>query len=253
MVNYVYQKALQMSLVDPEADWQGVVLRKSRGEYACYPPQLRAIENGLYDAALEMNVDCVMTVDSPVTRTILKSMELTGLDHVPLAGGLRIQVLKTMADLPGCKLNHFAAFVQDIMAMIVWDDDAAKLLKRVEDMESRFVKVIWGDGRKDSGIDQQNLSDDASATIKDEEGFEPRYLEAGNQNKRPIRLLSSFMTAATLCVACACVGVGWRKLAVEITTDGHWARLWLISLFPAQLFVSLVSHTRYHCHLRIGL
>lgn len=119
------------------------MLKKARGDYAFHPPQLKALENGLYDMVSKMNIRCAMTVCTPVTRTILDSMALVDLDFVPMPGELRVQILKSMMDLPQCKLHHFAAFVEELQALIVWDDEVDHLLQRAEDVETGFVKLIW--------------------------------------------------------------------------------------------------------------
>lgn len=71
------------------------MLKKARGDYACHPPQLKVLEDGLYGMVLKMNVRCAMTVCTPVVMwTILDSMTLVDLDFVPAPAELRVQVLK---------------------------------------------------------------------------------------------------------------------------------------------------------------
>lgn len=245
MVNYIYQQALQKSYVVPGVPWQGIVLKKNRAEYACCPPQLREIENGLYDVVLALNVRCAMTVNSPVAQTILESIEFAEIDYVPLTGGLRVQLVETMADLRRCQLHHFAAFVRDIMTLVVWDDDVENLLKRAEDLEGKFVRWIWGEGNSMNPVNDRDetRTNGASIDTKDAINIDPGKLEARSQDKRRVKLSCAWTTAATMCLSLACMGIGWRKLAIEIKTDGHWARLALTALFPAQIFTSLVRHT----------
>lgn len=244
MVNYIYQQALQKSYVVPGQHWQGIVLKRARTEYACCPPQLREIENGLYDAVLAMNVRCAMTVNSPVARTILESIEFAEMDYVPLVGGLRVQLVETMGDLRRCQLHHFAAFVHETMTLVVWDDNVENLLKRAEDLEGKFVRWIWGEGHGRGPVSGQDdtKSDDASIDTKDASNIQPGKLEAASQDKRRVKLTCAWMTAATMCLSLTCMGTGWRKLAIEIKTDGHWARLALALAFPAQMFTSLVRN-----------
>lgn len=240
MVNSLYQQALQKSYLNPADLWQGVVLKKARGEYACCPPQLRHLENSFFAAAADMNVCCAMTMSTTLTLTILNSMACADMDYVPLPGGLRVQVLKKMADLRWCQLHHFAAFVEDPPVLVVWDDNVKNLLARAEDLEAKFVKVIWGDATGQTGDDPAGSSTEFNKTDRPvEKNVDTGHLEAGHE-KRSVRLNCALMSAATIVLAVGCLSLGWRKLALEIKTDHHWLRLALIAVFPAQIFTSHV-------------
>ena len=55
MVNWLYQQQMERLWTAGGHD-EGVVLKKSRHNYACYPPQLRDMQFGLYESAMELNV-----------------------------------------------------------------------------------------------------------------------------------------------------------------------------------------------------
>lgn len=248
MVNYLYQQALTRSYVSALDLWQGIVLKEKRGKYSCCPPQLSIFENGLLDNVKKMNVCCAMTVSTPVTRTILESTTYVELDHVPMPNNLRVQVLKTMSDLPHCQIHHFAAFLEDLMILVVWDDDPEHLLQRAENLEAKFITMIWenGEGKADKGD-----AEDPKA-LGDEETVDgdPGTLEAGmaGQEKRPVMFLSSIIVACTVCLAVTCMGFGWRRLAMECKVDKNFVRLLLVLLAPVQLFFSMVRETSPACH-----
>lgn len=241
MVNYLYQQALSKSYLSPVDLWQGIVLKKGRGEYSCCPPQLEEFENGLLDNVRHMNVCCAMTVSTPVTRTILESMAYVEMDYVPMPNGLRIQVLKTMSDLPRCQLHQFAAFLKDLMILVVWDDDAENLLRRAEGLEASFVEMAWTGGKGDSEDEEEGEKEefpkDDSATDAD-----LRQLEEGTimQERRPVRLENAIIVAFTLCLAIVCISLGWKALVNESVADGSYLRLALFAFGPMQLFISLV-------------
>ncbi|ROV91339.1 hypothetical protein VMCG_09687 [Cytospora schulzeri] len=240
MVNYLYQQALSKSYLTPLDLWQGIVLKKGRGEYACCPPQLEEFENGLLDNVRAMNVCCAMTVSTPVTRTILESMAYVEMDYVPMPNGLRIQVLKTMSDLPRCHLHHFAAFLEDLMILVVWDDDAENLLQRVDDLEANLVEMIWDEGVEGSEVDEKYDKEEAPRNDGDKDA-DPRQLEAGTAkvDRRPVRLENAVIVAFTLCLAIVCISLGWKALAIECKVDGTYTRLALVAFGPLQLFISL--------------
>lgn len=248
MVNYLYQQALTRSYVSALDLWQGIVLKEKRGKYSCCPPQLSIFDNGLLDNVKKMNVCCAMTVSTPVTRTILESTSYVELDHVPMPNDLRVQVLKTMSDLPHCQIHHFAAFLEDLRILVVWDDDPEHLIQRAENLEAKLVKMIW---ENDEGKADKSDAEDPKA-LADEENVaaDPGTIEAGMaaEEKRPVMFLSSIIVACTVCLAVTCMGFGWRRLAMECKVDKSFARLVLLLLAPVQLFFSMVRETSTACH-----
>ncbi len=181
-----------------------------------------------------------MTVNTPVVRAIMSSLKTQeqGIDFVPLADGLRVQILQTIEDLPKGQLHHFAAFIEDAGVLVVWDDDPEGLFRRGEELESRIVAIIWGDVRSQGAetLDEKNQVQQGG------EDIDPRALEEALANEqRPVRLESASLVACSLCVALCCLGLGWRNLALEVASDGSYGRLGLLLVAPIQFFVSLVS------------
>lgn len=253
MVNYLSQQALIKSYVSALDLWQGIVLKEKRGKYSCCPPQLSIFENGLLDNVQKMNVCCAMTVSMPVTRTILESTAYVELDHVPMPNGLRVQVLKTMSDLPRCQIHHFAAFLEDLMILVVCDDDPEHLLQRAEDLEAKFVKMIWVN--KEEQADEDEKEDPKALAGEGVEAVDPGTLEPGTagQEERPVMFVSSITVALTVCLAVTCMGFGWRRLAMECKVDKSFLRLALLLLAPVQLFFSMVRETPPVSRLLLGL
>lgn len=249
MVNYLYQQALTKSYVSALDLWQGIVLKEKRGKYACCPPQLSIFENGLLDNVKKMNVCCAMTVSTPVTRSILEMTTYEELDHVPMPNNLRVQVLKTMSDLPRCQIHHFAAFLEDLMILVVWDDDPEHLLQRAESLEAKFVEMIWRDGERQAGEDERK--DPKELADEETVAAEPGALEEGTgaQERRPVMIVSSIIVAFTVCLAVTCMGFGWRRLAMECKVDKTFVRLALVLLAPVQLFFSMVRERSLVCVL----
>lgn len=241
MVNYLYQQAAQRSLLTPAETWQGVVLKRARGDYACCPPELREVRDGFYDAVLKMNVRCAMTVDTHVTQTIVKSMAFAEIDYVPLPGGLRVQVIRKMTDLRMCQLHHFAAFVAEPEIVVIWDDDPENLLARADDLQTKFVKLIWANGGDSINGSHHSAAGDSESAGADERSAQAGHLEAAREQPRPVKLNCALISGFTMCLVFVCLGTGWRKLAVEVKTDGRWQRLALLAPMPVQVFASMVS------------
>ncbi|KAL2191949.1 hypothetical protein L209DRAFT_86213 [Thermothelomyces heterothallicus CBS 203.75] len=249
MVNWLYEQQLRKQYASGMDPYEGVVLKKARGTFTCCPPQMAAIPGSLFTVAAQMNVRCAMTVNTPVVRALLDSIVCrTELDHVPLPDGLRVQVLRTMTDLPRGQLHHFAAFVEDVRLLVVWDDEPEKLLDRAQNLEAKFIEIIWGRGRNDEGADDDEdaaggeIKGAGAAVAVQDPGPGPdtgRLEEALGGEKRPVRLESACMVALTLALWIVCPALGWRWLAYQSTVDGTYLRFALLAACPVQMFVSL--------------
>ena len=241
MVNWLYEQQLRKQLASGMDPYEGVVLKKARGNFTCCPPQMAAIPDSLYAVVSLMNVRCAMTVNTPVVRALLESIvSKTDLDHVPLPDGLRVQVVRTMADLPRGQLHHFAAFVVDVRMLIVWDDEPEKLLARVQTLEAKFIELIWGNGEEGEEEEDGGGPGEKGGAAVNLEELDPAQLEeALARERRPVRLESAFMVAITVAIWIVCPALGWRWLAFQTMVDGTYLRMALIAALPAQLFISL--------------
>jgi len=180
-----------------------------------------------------------MTVNTLVVRAILAGMLSRGLDYVPLPDGLRVQIIPSMTDLPKCQLHQFAAFVEDIQILIIWDDEPMNLLGRARELERRFIETIWT-GRTE--FEEDGPGNKSVKARQSENSEAPDLEKALLEEPRQVMLLSSFLVA-TMAVCCmTCLGFGWRNLARQITIDGDYTRLALLLISPIFIFLSMVSH-----------
>lgn len=240
MVNWLYEQQLRKQLASGMDPYEGVVLKKARGNFTCCPPQMAAIPDSLYAVVSLMNVRCAMTVNTPVVRALLDSIvSKTDLDHVPLPDGLRVQVLRTMADLPRGQLHHFAAFVEDVRLLVVWDDEPEKLLARVQNLEARFIEIIWGNGEEGDEDEDGGEKKGAAAAVQE---LDPAQLEeALAAEKRPVRLESAVVVSIAMVLWVMCPAIGVRWLVFQALVDGTYIRFALVAALPVQMFTSLVS------------
>ncbi|KAK4670264.1 uncharacterized protein QC763_210170 [Podospora pseudopauciseta] len=235
MVNWLYEQQLRKQYASGMDPYEGVVLKKARGNFTCCPPQMAGIPESLYAMVSQMNVRCAMTVNTPVVRALMDSIVTkTDIDYVPLPDGLRVQILPSMVDLPRGQLHHFAAFIEDVRMLVVWDDEPEKLLDRAHTLEQRFIEIIWGRGEEgeDDEKDEKNM-----ANVNVDE-LDPNQLE-GAPEKRPIRLESAIIVTLTMILWIVCSGLGWRALAYQSAVDGTYLRFALLAVCPLQMFVSL--------------
>lgn len=174
-----------------------------------------------------------MTVNTRVINVIMSSRRLTQ-DHIPLSNGLRLQVLHTLRELPRCKKHHFAAFVEDTQTLVVWDDEPRRLLRRVAEIETQLMKIIWGNTGEEDEEEEVQEKSDAEVAV------EPVDLETGaGIERRRVMLTSPIIVGITLALCLTCVGLGLRYLALETATDGSYLRLALIVVVPVQIWVAI--------------
>jgi hypothetical protein len=229
MVNYLYQQQCSHLWVsDGSGEVEGVLLRKTRGQYMACPPQLGQSPFALAAAAL--NVQCAMTVNSRVIKTFLQ-WSPDAVD-VPLMNGLRVQILPTIEDLPRARKHQFAAFVASEGLLIVWDDDALHIVQRAKAIESELMELVWKAGQTDDDEDEKNGPTVMAAEIDEESG-------AVKAEFRAVHLQNAVLVSITMVLVIVSLGAAWRQLAIEVSVDGDYKRLALVALFPLQIFFTL--------------
>ncbi|EXJ65575.1 hypothetical protein A1O7_01916 [Cladophialophora yegresii CBS 114405] len=230
MVNHLYQQQCSRLWVsDGSGEIEGVLLRKSRGQYLSCPHELRSSQ--LAQACAELNVQVAMTVNSRVIKTFLAwAPEAT---DVPLMNGLRVQVLPTITDLPRARKYQFAAFIATESLLVVWDDDPSNVMKRAKSIESELMELVWHTAEVGD--------DDGVAKEKEGGGGISLDYESGETmlDDRHTNLMNTILVAFTLIIVVTLLGLACRSLATEIAVDGSYTRLAFLALVPVQIFFTL--------------
>ncbi|KAK6210383.1 glycosyltransferase family 2 protein [Colletotrichum tabaci] len=238
-VHSLYQDQLRKMYASAWNLGEGCVLKKGRNDYVCAPPQLSTIPNGFFDMVSQLNVSCAMTVNTPVIQSIIHGILNTGeaMTSIPLSGGLQLQVLPRMTDLPRCQKHHFAAFILDPPLLTVWDDDANKLHDRAENLQQMIIAHIW----RSDPIDEEESEEknEKQAGVNVEELSPSAIEEALGAEARPTRVISSALVALAISLSMTCLGLGYRSLALQTAVDGSYTRLALLAVSPITLFISL--------------
>jgi hypothetical protein len=233
LANYLYQKQRSHVWLSGESGAsEGVLVRKSRSLYVTCPPQLA--ETRL--AAVLGTLDCqvAMTVNSKVIKVFLAMCSTDALD-VPLANGLRIQLLPTMEDLLKARKLHFAAFLASEGLLVVWDDEASNLVMRARKIEAELMGLVWG--VCDTG-EKEKSAQVLTAEVDEESG-------KALSEVRPTHLFNAFLVMITILLIFLMLGAAARQITIEISVDHHWIRLCLLALIPVQVFFTLVSRSLY--------
>ncbi|KAI1773548.1 glycosyl transferase family group 2-domain-containing protein [Hypoxylon cercidicola] len=238
MCSWLYQQQLERQYATGILPGEGVVLKKGKNNYACCPPQLRDIPNSLHDMAMQLNVRCAMTVNTRVINVILASRRTT-YDYIPLSDGLRLQVLPSMLDLPHCQKHHFAAFIQDLQILVVWDDEPKKVLARADALERQLMRMIWGPGDEEDAQEEEKEEKNEKSDGVEVDVSTVDVEAASELEQRKTKLSSAGIVAVTLALCISCMGLGLRSLAFEVATDHSYVRLALIAVIPIEMWVAM--------------
>jgi hypothetical protein len=183
-----------------------------------------------------------ITIQTRVVKLFLRNKSVS---FVPLADGLRLQILPTTSDLQRAQKNHFAAFISDAAMLVVWDDEPKHVLTRAARIEKQLMEVIWKDESPwDEKSHGKNTPSTIAPSVAGNDGVSvPDLEEALVAEYRPTVLIQPILTAATLALLIAALGGGWKQLALQAKVDGGFLRLALVVVVPAQIFLSLVCNS----------
>ncbi|KAK0671704.1 glycosyl transferase family group 2-domain-containing protein [Cercophora samala] len=233
MVNYLYQQQCSHLWVsDGSGEIEGVLLRKSRGQYMACPPSLGNSPFAMACAALNVQVCGLFVVGKALV--VIKTFLAWSPDavDVPLMNGLRVQILPTIDDLPRARKHQFAAFVASEGLLIVWDDEALHLVERARGIEKELMDLVWKAGAEEEDEEKGGLPIAMEAEVDEESGeLKPE--------KRPVHLLNTYLVSLTLVLVTVSLGAAFRQLAIEVSVDNNFTRLALVALFPVQIFFTL--------------
>ncbi|MCJ1244565.1 hypothetical protein MMC30_001763 [Trapelia coarctata] len=236
MVNWLHQQQLEAMWTNGGVG-EGVVLKKIKDQYTSCPQELQQTQGDLFDAVRALNVKVAMTVNTRVIKVFLRSQELA---YVPLADGLRLQILPNITYLPSCLKHHFAAFIQDSSILVVWDDEPKHLLVRAKKIEAQLMAMIWKP--ENYQLDEKtNKPQSVLVTEIPFNGSENGIVDGEEQKEKPRKLIliQAVLCALTLALLVAAIGSGWRQIAIEVAVDKQMLRLAFAAVVPFQCWLAL--------------
>ncbi|KZF19607.1 hypothetical protein L228DRAFT_214578 [Xylona heveae TC161] len=232
MVNWLRQRQLEKLWAADDVEGEGVVLKKGKGSFTCCPATLAEDPAGLYAAVSRLNVKVAMTVSTRVIKLFLRRQDI---GYVPLPDGLRLQILPSIAYLPESQKHQFAAFIQDVGILVVWDDVPRDLLDRAERIEKQLMQMIWRE-------ETDEKKDENSVVVteipgSDIDGYDLEYAQP--EKPRETVLIQAFLSGLTLVLVIAAMGAGWGRVAQEIAIDGQYIRIAFVAVLPLQIWLAL--------------
>ncbi len=196
---------------------------------------------------LQLIVQVAMTMKTAVIQTFLRS---SNLPYVPLSDGLRLQVIPDITFLSRCQKHHFAAFIQDPGMLVVWDDDPEHVTDRAEQIEQHLVGMIWRSEVMKEGADYKTALSNtsftagrATPTIMAKEVFDDGSESERQYSDKPRRILlfQPILIAIVGTLDILTIGIGWRKIAIELKVDHNYLRCVLAVVVPLQIWLGWVS------------
>lgn len=233
MLKFLYQRQLEKLWSDKSFNEQGVMLKRSKHDFICKPQNLLLRTEGLYNQVKLLNVKVAMTVKTNVIETFLRTSTLP---YVPFADGLRIQVLPYTSCLSRCKKHQMAAFIRESGLLVVWHDDPEKIISSAELIEQQLVQILW---KNQVALSEKELTSaepsiytrDGDDTLSDDDVLKAR------DPPRKTMLYQPILMGFTAALSIFCIGVGWRQIAIEVKVDSSMARLALLAVVPAQIWL----------------
>ena len=246
MAKFLRQRQLEKTWSDSNQE-EGVVLKRAKDDFICQPRELSEMPGGFFDQVKKLNVKIAITVKTDVISTYLPSIST---QYVPLADGRRIQILPDLSSLSRCKKHHFAAFILEPAMLVVWHDDPEQVIRRAEQMEQLLVAMLWRDGSNlkeysPPGTPGIMSGRNTRQTVRKEKGDGPIIVEtmevdeemAFYDGPRKTLLYQPILMGITATLCVLTIGVGWRRIAVEIMVDHNYIRLAFLAVVPAQLWL----------------
>lgn len=256
IIKHLHAKACSMHWMVsgpvPPGVCQGVLIRKSQGEFICEP---QSIDRDLLSAVKRVNPGVALTMSTEATQAVFDVLEPYE-SQLMFGNGAQIQIYDSMAEIAassGIKKFQYAALVRQERVMLVWHDDLGAILSHAMEIESRVLGLVWGSAKNpfggyDSGLNSAagsihngstvnlTLEKEKEAEVNVEEA-EPEYdIENGGPKEslaRPLIFTSSmFVGLGMLLIVVLVAGFGNRALVMQTMTDRFYPRLALILSEP---------------------
>ncbi|KAF1917616.1 glycosyl transferase family group 2-domain-containing protein [Ampelomyces quisqualis] len=231
LANWLYAKAEEKLWINDEPG-EGVFVKKTKGNYAHYPPDLKTDGTDIYDAITALNVRCATTVSTKMIRLILSRTELP---YVQIQHGMRLQVVPDFSTLRYCQKNQSASFIASEQLLVVWEDDPRRLLDRAQGIQDALVKMIWGNEL--SRLTDSTVAKSVGIDVSEPDDGLEEYDETPEE-PRKIRLWQAVYTGIAITVLTVGVGSGWSHIAIEQIQDPNWLRMLFILAVPGQAWLA---------------
>ena len=145
MVKHMYSRlnahqwSKQSRYVDYDS-YDGVLLRKARGSYECYPPTM---SGELVNAVTHLNVQLAFTMRCE-TIDVLVSKLSTHQTSGQMLDQSQLQVVESLAQMGTSSIKKFqyACLVRQEKLLLVWHDDMQRIMPHAQRLEEKLLSIV---------------------------------------------------------------------------------------------------------------
>lgn len=185
MLTFIYTSCDENEWFESWDERGSLVAVRSHLDYACYPEPNG--DNSLYtDVAKVLVPEVVITVRNGLVEEFIAGLP-RHVDDIMLSDDLHVQVIDNLASLKYIKRHQYACFVRQQNYLLVWQDDAKKLIPFVTEIEEYLVTRMWKQGAVEKETWRTTVSDVSS-------DYENQNLDGD----RPVQNLLPFMVFAAI-------------------------------------------------------
>ncbi|EGE05575.1 hypothetical protein TEQG_04584 [Trichophyton equinum CBS 127.97] len=225
---------------DPNSEYHGLLLRKSRGVYISEPDLVHPL---LLGAVQKINVAVAFTMATEITRIIFSILQPDQTELI-LPSGFQVQVVESLAEIAcspssAVKKFQYVALVREERLLLIWHDELEKILIHAEDVEEKLLAFICGtrisviapSQSPGYSLPHSSIGSPAAST----RNFVPLW------NKEASGLANSPLAhiVAGMCLMCLLVGFGVSNLLLQSLVDGSWLRFALVASLPIFMLFSV--------------
>ncbi|ETI23905.1 hypothetical protein G647_05712 [Cladophialophora carrionii CBS 160.54] len=255
MTKFLYGKGVANSWFDINLPKRplGVLLRQSNGTYSVEPQDL---PETLVRTVARLGVQAAFAIATDSTEAIF---DVIGDEDqgITLGDGLDLQVVDSMANLMRIGLAQarrfpYAALIRSERILLVWHDEADKVLQQAVATEEELMKLIWGAAPFTAGhhtsraLTASSLSlwdktkrDRFTTEVTEISDLEEQELEKESLD-RPVKLYGAIIMACSIFFLVFLIfGYTTSHLVLEMLTDGDRMRFVWIAFEPLTLIVAM--------------
>lgn len=145
MVKYLYGRiSANQWLGSPTHDDRnssvGVLLRRSRGNYAYAPDEISGV---LLSAVRKINAEVAFTMRTETVDVVISSLEPFQTE-LPMNGGSQLQIMDSLNDVATTTIKKFqyACLIRKERMLLLWHDDLQHIIPHASRMEEKLLSLV---------------------------------------------------------------------------------------------------------------
>jgi hypothetical protein len=145
MISYLYTRVLNSNWIPQLGSGHpdvalGVLLKKSRGNYVCYPPIMAP---SLLAAVQKLNVEVAFTMRTDMINGLFESWD-DGQTELRLKDGSQLQFVESLATVASMSIKKFqyACLVREEQIVLIWHDDLQQIIPHATRLEEKLLSLV---------------------------------------------------------------------------------------------------------------